>query len=266
MDSNFLPLENLPTEIIVKILGYLSFKDLSSVSEVSRTFYLLAADPLLWKSYEIRIEPENLISILNLNRFRKLETLHLYQGRTSCCHHVKMSSQQTCDIFASLENIELNLLTIEHFDLTSVSSSQLSRVLNNIKSVGFNPAVKISDEQIIAIIEDMAKHGNMKALQVEEIDFSGVERKSLSRAINSLTSFNSYYCDFSLEQLETIFEEMAVKTNLKDLSLFNKEDLEKISSTTISKAFNKKDFMLGSADFQQSKCSASFKKCQGTQT
>jgi hypothetical protein len=75
MDSNYLALENLPTELIAKILGYVPFKDLSSVSEVSRIFYPLASDPMLWKSYEIshREEPEKLISILNLNRFRKLE-------------------------------------------------------------------------------------------------------------------------------------------------------------------------------------------------
>ena len=78
----------------------------------------------------------------------------------------------------------------------------------------------------------------MKDLLVDEIDFSGVDSKSLSRAINSLTSFKSYDCGFSLEQFEVIFEEMAMKTNLKDLSLFNSEYLEKIPSSTISKAFN----------------------------
>ena len=252
MDYNYFAFENLPTEIIFKILDYVPYKDLSIISMVSRTFYLLATDPLLWKSYEIcyPTEPEKLISILNLNRFRKLETLDLdlHQGRTD----VKVSSQQTCDIFASLENIELNSLTIGYFDLTPVSSSHLSRVLNNIKCVHFFDAVQnhngkvqnqISDEQVVQIIEDIPKHRNMESFQVRGFDFSKVESKSLSKAINSLTKFNSYDCNFSPGQLEAIFEEMAVKTNLKSLSFFNK-DLQKISPITISKAFNNLEKLL----------------------
>jgi hypothetical protein len=88
------------------------------------------------------------------------------------------------------------------------------------------------------VIEDIPKHGNMKALQVDELNFSGVESKSLSKGINSLNSFNSYYCDFTPGQLEAIFEEMAEQTKLKDLSFFHKHDLEKISPIKISKAFN----------------------------
>ena len=74
---------SLPNELVLQILRYVSFKDLCSVAEVSRDFYSLATDPLLWRYFEIfhRKAPEKLNTILELKRFSKLATIHLSQGK-----------------------------------------------------------------------------------------------------------------------------------------------------------------------------------------
>jgi len=230
-------LENLPTEVLVKILGYVHFKDLSSVSEVSKSFYSLATDPFLWKTFEVShsLEAEELISTLSLDRFSKLETVHLSQGRICSC---PMSNKQTIRIFESLENRELKHLTIQHFDITGLDYNLLLGVVKNTENVYFNHAVKMTKEQVDAFVEDIPRDGKMKCLQVENFDFSHVGRKPLSKAINSLNSFNSYYCEFSAEQMEVVFEEMAIQTNLTDFSYFNQDGLEGISPMVIAKAFN----------------------------
>ena len=71
-------IEQVPIEIITNILKKLPISDLKSVSCVSRKFYYLSTDPLLWKNFLIKYDaPEELISILKLPRFKKLYGLEL---------------------------------------------------------------------------------------------------------------------------------------------------------------------------------------------
>jgi len=231
-------LERLPTEILVKVLECLGFQDLLKVSEVSKKLHSLATDPMLWKSFEPSdyLQPEALLAILQLERFSKLETLHLNQGKKSLNAEIK--NLQVVKIFQSIESLELKHLTIHHFDLTSLDPSLLSRVLNNTECVSLNHCVDVSDEQMVRTVEEMTEKSKVKGLQVERRDFSRIESKSLSKAINSLENFYSLGCEYSNEQLDDIFEAMATDTNLKDLSLFAVNGLERVLPGTFAKAFN----------------------------
>jgi len=231
-------LERLPTEILVKVLECLGFQDLLKVSEVSKKLHSLATDPMLWKSFEPSdyLQPEALLAILQLGRFSKLETLHLNQGKKSLNAEIK--NLQVVKIFQSIENLELKHLTIHHFDLTSLDPSLLSRVLNDTECVSLNHCVDVSDEQMVRTVEEMTEKSKVKGLQVERRDFSRIESKSLCKAINSLENFYSLGCEYSNEQLDDIFEAMATDTNLKDLSLFAVNGLERVLPGTFAKAFN----------------------------
>ena len=226
-------LDWLPTEILVKVLQCLGFQDLLRVSEVSKKLHSLATDPLLWKLFEPNddLEPDTLVSLLQLDRFRKLETLHLCQGKKSW-------SVKVVEIFEGISKLELKHLTIQHFDLTSLHPSLLSKVVNNTKNVYLNHCVDVTDEQIVRTVEDMAENSKVKGLQVERKDLSKIESKILSKAINSLENFYSLRCDYSKEQLDDIFEEMATNTSLKELSIFADNGLEKVAPGTLAMAFN----------------------------
>jgi len=234
-------LEKLPAEIIHNILKKLGFKDLSNLSTVSRTFYHLATDPLLWKTFEHphHTKPETLIAMLQLERLRRIEKVHLCQGFEKSGEEAETIVQ----MFESFQNVELKHLTIQHFDLTNLNPITLSQVLNNIENIGLNHCIKITDEQISKIIADIPEYGRMKGLQVNEIDLSRVEPKSLSQAVNSLHDFYTIDSRFSQELLEEVFARMAVNTNLKDLSLIGVEGLENILPVTLSSAFNNLEFL-----------------------
>merc|ERR1712002_184878 len=105
-----------------------------------------------------------------LDRFRKLETLHLYQGKKSWS--VRDKELQVVKIFEGIAKLELKHLTIQHFDLTSLHPSLLSRVVNNTTNVYLNHCVDVSDEQIVRTVEDMAGKKKVKGLQVERKDLS----------------------------------------------------------------------------------------------
>jgi len=248
--------ENLPTEILVKILDSLEFKDLLHVSEVSKKLHFLATDPLLWKDYEPSefIEPDALLAILKLDRFRKLKTVHLCQEKQSVDERTsdkkggtveneslqdeRTSYSKNSDIFESLLNLQLKHLSIQHFDLTSIDKSLLSRVINSTENVYLNHCVDISDNQIAVTIEDMVKEKKVKGLQIEKLDLSRIETTTLSRAINSLERFYSLRCNYTRQQLEDIFHTMAAGTNLRDFSIFAVNGLEKVLPETFAKAFN----------------------------
>jgi len=234
-------LEELPAEIINNILKKLGFIDLSNLSSVSRTFYHFATDPLLWKTFEHphHIKPEKLLAMLRLERLRKMEKVHLCQGLEKSGEDAITFAQ----MFQSFQNVELKHLTIQHFDLTNLDPSMLSQVLNNIENVGLNHCIKITDEQISKIITGIPEYGKMKGLQVNEMDLSRVEPKSLSHAVNSLHDFYTIDSKFSQEILDEVFVRMAVGTNLKDLSLIGLEGLENVSPVTLSNAFNNLEFL-----------------------
>jgi len=221
----------------MKILGNLAFKDLLNVSSLSRTFYFLATDPTLWKTFNpnYHIKPGTLLEMLQLNRFRRLEIVHL------CQEESQLDAELVVRIFNSFKDVELKHLTIQHFDLTSLSSSLLSRVVNNIENVYINHCTEIRNGQISRIVKDIPEHGKMKGLQVEDVRLSRIDTNSLNKAIHSLKNFHSINSEFSREQLKEIFTSMASDTNLKDVSLIGVEGLEEISPVVLAKALNNLD-------------------------
>ena len=234
----------LPVEILMKVLEFLGFQDLIKVSLVSKKLYSLATDPVLWKAFEL--EPSDyknhkgLLAILQLDRFSKLETLHLCQERESS--DVKKSNAlveqiRLAKIFSRMEEIGLKHLTIQHFDLTSLSPQLLSRVLNKTENVYLNHCVDIRDDQIVVTIENMVDQTKVKTLQIESLDISQIKIKSLSKAINSLENFFSLGSKYSNKQLENIFETMATDTNLKNVAFF--ASLKTVAPGTLANAINK---------------------------
>ena len=68
-DADF---SHLPREIIVKILGELSNKDLFVLVRVSKRWWELGGDPFLWKNFKLQVTGSNLVfleSILGMPIF-----------------------------------------------------------------------------------------------------------------------------------------------------------------------------------------------------
>lgn len=226
--------EALPPEVILKILGNLGFEDLLNVTLINRTFYSLSTDPFLWKSFvpSHHIKPQNLLKILQISRFKRLETVHLCQEESG------IEAETIVKIFRAFENAHLKHLTIQHFDLTGLASCFLSRVLNKIENVYINHCVEIRDGQIAKLVKNIPEHGKMKGLQIDEINLSRIDADRLSKSVNSLVHFHLINCDLSKYQQEDIFRKMALGTNLKDVSLIGLEGLEEVSPSILAIALN----------------------------
>ena len=155
--------ERLPAEVLMKILEYVSHSDLLNMSLVSRMMYSLSTDPGLWKEFKMpkNLEPETLISTLNLSRLQKLNNLHLQYDRRLLSKEI--NPEQTRQIFKNLEVMNLKTLIIEHFDLTSLDSELLSNVLRNVEFVSLKNEVTINDDQVLELVMDIPNHGKLKS-------------------------------------------------------------------------------------------------------
>ena len=72
--------EMIPGEILLTIARLLSYRDLCSLALVSRGWWRVARDPLLWKSFPLsfRFEsPETVMRILSCQRFSLLENVRI---------------------------------------------------------------------------------------------------------------------------------------------------------------------------------------------
>jgi len=156
-----------------------------------------------------------------------------------CQEESEVEAETIVMIFRAFESAQLKHLTIQHFDLTGLTSCLLSRVLNNIENVYINHCVDIRDGQIAKLIEKIPEQGKIKGLQMEEINFSRIEADRLSKAVNSLVNFHLFHCNLSKYQQEEIFGKMALSgTNLKDVSLIGLEGLEEVSPIILATALN----------------------------
>ena len=73
-------LESLPREILTKILGYLTFKELNTFILVSKACKSSGEDHILWKMYSLVITKDNielLPEILNITRLAKITTVEI---------------------------------------------------------------------------------------------------------------------------------------------------------------------------------------------
>lgn len=227
-------IEQVPIEIITNILKKLPISDLKSVSCVSRKFYYLSTDPLLWKNFLIKYDaPEELISILKLPRFKKLYGLELgnqpqqqflkeyiQEGYGRNFLHLQRTPEAIYKkIFYQLESIKLQELHLMNVNLSHINKILLSRFLNKIKKVFILQNVILNDIQISKIIEYIPK-GNMKCLHVMNKNFLHIHFNKLSSSINCLESFSVFSCNINKKQINALIYKMNMNnTKLKNLTI-----------------------------------------------
>jgi len=263
-------IEQLPTEIILETLKKLPTNDLLSVSLVSKRFFELATDPLLWKRFKIEYAtPEMLISKLKVPRFRKLQALHVsncelmpFLEDESDEERRKFTKDELKMILELVTNIDLQDLRLSYLDLREIDKDLLSKVTTKTEMVSIEAEVDLDQDQILEIVKNISD-GTLNCFQANQVDFRNIDPTILASAINSLESFAADLCHFNKEQIQAIFHKMAKETKLKDISLFlsNKRILEDISPSILSSAFNNlQNLYLGKGDLSQEQLFSIFEK------
>ena len=95
----------LPSEVLLKILSYLSHRDLNSVARVSKRLHQLGTDPWLWTSFNLKV------------KFKKIES-----------HRVLFIAQTLTRVTKISRLRYLNHIDLCDNDLSSVKCEVLSMI------------------------------------------------------------------------------------------------------------------------------------------
>jgi len=231
-------LTSLPPELIHHICSHLSTQDLTSLSETCVKMYTQATDPVLWEnsfqlvpSYLVNEDPELFMKILNLKRFTRMRKIFLELSPS-------LGNELISMLFNSLMHKKnLEAVYFGECSLLSVPSDILSSFLKGIASVTFDFGTKVNDEQMQSFFNSLEEGSKVKSMYLEELNLTSIDPNTFAKAVNSLKEFSSYYIDYTDEQVNRMFEEMAEDTNLEQL-VFHHKHVHYVDAQVLAKAFN----------------------------
>jgi len=229
---------SLPPELLQHICSHLSTQDLTSLSETCVMMYTRATDPALWEnafqlvpSYLVNEDPELFIKILNLRRFTRIRRIFLEISQSLGDEHISV-------LFNSLmQKKHLKAVYFGECSLLSVPTNILTSFLTGIASVTFDFGTKVNDEQMQSLFNSLEEGSKVKSMYFEELNLTSIEPNTFAKAVNSLKEFSSYYIDYTDEQVNKMFEEMAKDTNLEKL-VFHHKHVDFVHPQVLAKAFN----------------------------
>ena len=222
--------ESLPNETFIEIFKNLNHNELLRVSEVSKRFYENATHSSLWKNFDISSKSHDVqIRLLKLSRFQSLKTLKL---------SADLNGRLNNDILEKLMNVELEELNLDSLNFESIDKVLLAKVISKTKVVRLCGSENLEQDKIKEIMEKIPC-GCIQDLFLCQVDFLGVDSKTISRAINSLQKFHEKRCRFEERQITETLEEMSKETNVKSLVITSRLDfIKNVPARILSKALN----------------------------
>eukprot|EP00092_Neocalanus_flemingeri_P038044 GFUD01041413.1.p1 GENE.GFUD01041413.1~~GFUD01041413.1.p1 ORF type:complete len:243 (+),score=42.34 GFUD01041413.1:68-796(+) len=225
--------DNLPDEILLKILGLLPYDDLESAFGVSRRWMRLAGYPLLWRNFRLEIKfDEELEENYNLD---ELFTKRPFYQRIGSLD-VEVVNEETCrtlapKLFSTVValGVEMKKLCIWGDDwscitgvpdLTDVDTEHLVAVAKKVESLELSETT-MSDFQLNSLFSALEQeHGNLKYLDLTNNNLSSVNSDHLANVVKHISTVVLEDTSLSKEQLEKLFLKLATSDiNLKSLSL-----------------------------------------------
>ena len=155
-EISYFMIEKLPHELILRILSFLSYKDLNVLTLVSPWMYHMVTEPILWRSYTLNIQPEFIELMLGIPRLSKLRRIHVTEsrklsvsdyGRKKDFSHVLREKHQNKEtMFTEAIQAIQSRESIESLTITATLGTNLSSVPPNILSTCFNQLVEANLE------------------------------------------------------------------------------------------------------------------------
>ena len=231
----------LPNEILLEIFKNLTHTDLLKVSQVSKRFNESATDSSLWKGYDMNKRSlDEKIQLLKLPRFQKLKSLTLTSTTCNCGNAENLGKKEN-EILELLMRIDLEEIKLKRFNFDSIDKGLLADVIRKTKNVKLNAHGDLELDKLNEIMEKIPG-GKIENLVLEHVDFSGIDSRTVAKAINSLQVFCSDFCYFELSQIMETFEEMSLQTHLRNLFL-QTDFLKNVPAKIISQALNKLELL-----------------------
>ena len=230
-------LESLPDELLLKIIPFLTIKDLKSLSLASYRLFDVTSTEELWESVVIRkyqVRKNGIQPVLK-KRFKTLISLDL--SGVFCISTADFTALMTFIKVSSIKNVNLSLVKIEkdrfprqmpcNKALSKVDANLLADAVNALESVDLSGTC-LEILQTLAIFEKIISATKLMKLVIGGINLIGVPTdlfvNALSR-INQVELFESHmnnngsYNSFSESQILGLFRKLEEVTVLRSLSV-----------------------------------------------
>jgi len=225
VSSLFKPsLSVFPSELVLKIFGFLPHSDLNSCIKVCMKFRDIGTDPLLWSKFyipamEISQEEglDRLLVVLKLPRFRKLQKLDL--NRVYSTNLSEKFRNKFIEILSIAAKLPLSWLDLSYNHLTYLAAPQFlaNLVLNIPHVVLFATKAKLTFYS--TLLDNLSEGSALNNLSLGGLFYLDTLPINLVSKLNCVTSLALEGTCMTLEQVRVFLTDMAAGTNLKRLNL-----------------------------------------------
>jgi len=237
----------LPTEIIIKILGYLGVKDRQSVALVSKGLYNCMGEKSLMSDIVLYVTPEELDIVDKASRFENLNALNVSNqdlvAYSECWSSLLMKLVE-CEIV----NCKLSRKFL-HGLLNRISKEATLRKLNlrnteillgkksdNLVFDYVKALVKLMDvnfwgtsllevQHLQSAFKEFEKMGSMGSLRILNLgcidSIQWIEPKSFGKVLNKLEVLNIRNTVITVSQFNCLLDKMVTGTHMKILKMGN---------------------------------------------
>ena len=112
----------------------------------------------------------------------------------------------------------LKTLWIDKSNLTSVDSETLGTCINQLEDVSLI-GCRLTNQQVIKILDRMSEITNLKTFKVEGTDLSTVDPHTLARAVNNVEDVYLVNTKMTKQQVNCLLNQTAMQTKLTHLVL-----------------------------------------------
>jgi len=205
----------LPSELLVEIVSYLPYPELSNLMLVSRAWREVVDDPSVWKQFSLSVDEHNvgiLKDILDINRFGRLQKI-----KTGCGPFI--SELGTTLLF----NLILNWTNLRHLELTNtnvcnVDPDIFSDAINSLETVNLDMNL-LTFNQTKLLFNKMKEDTKLVTLSVKYNTLLSVDPVVLAKCLSQLRVLNLTNSHVNPEQVRAFFSAMKHQTYLVKLTL-----------------------------------------------
>lgn len=248
-------LNDLPQEILINILSYLTTRDLCETLVVSSGFYSLASYPLLWARTPIntiKVRCEGISPLLKLPRFSKIVVLDLSYTGFRDTVATTISSVAGCLVATEKDNSICSKYLIELFelipkhpslrelnmkkqDLCQVSPVHLiAEAVKGLIKVNLE-FTRLTSLQSTVILSSSLSSSTLEDLNLAQNDLSKVLPELVAQAATRLKKINLGETWLTTEHCVFLLTQTISSANLTDLRL-SRVDLAEVPASLLGEA------------------------------
>jgi len=240
-------LNSLPSEMIQKVLSFLTSEDLSTMCLVSKSLKETAEDPKLWKNFGQKswfggvnvVDDEDVKTLIKMKRFRDLKRLAFDWRFVFSIETFQLAR-------GGLSNLQC--VNLEYCNLIDVPSALLATFLAGLKEIHLQSST-LTEDQTIEIFSKFKNSDNLKILSWGHT--LGWNRNSSCISSNTFATVLSRLEGLTLSitfgvfvgHLEEFFKALAMKEGRTRFLFFSLNILSSVNPVTLARGLMKVEIL-----------------------